>query len=200
MDRRDATEHSAKKFKFDEDGNMVQEEIVIDVPEPLQPVYEEPVVNEKDLKKRSLKLQKRERMREKRFNDAVKIVDQVFEAVGEEGVEVAVEVKVSNEAQQEPQKENSSSLESQKENISIDIEKQPEVIQKEIEAFEKVASADSKKQKIEPPKEEETKASKAKDAALAYLIQFINDKPNWKFQKVRQTWILRNLYFNNQVL
>ena len=32
-----------------------------------------------------------------------------------------------------------------------------------------------------------------------YLNLFLNDKKNWKFQKLRQTWILQNLFFQHQM-
>lgn len=41
--------------------------------------------------------------------------------------------------------------------------------------------------------------SKAKTAALQYLDTFIKEKANWKFQKVRQVWILQNMYFSKQM-
>ncbi|KAH6564705.1 hypothetical protein BASA50_009465 [Batrachochytrium salamandrivorans] len=40
---------------------------------------------------------------------------------------------------------------------------------------------------------------KAKQAALEYLDLFINNRKQWKFQKVRQIWILRNLYYQAMV-
>jgi hypothetical protein len=46
---------------------------------------------------------------------------------------------------------------------------------------------------------EETKESLARKLALQYLETFIVDKATWKFQKVRQTWILRNLYYQHQI-
>ncbi|KAL5034790.1 hypothetical protein BDV3_004309 [Batrachochytrium dendrobatidis] len=40
---------------------------------------------------------------------------------------------------------------------------------------------------------------KAKQAAMDYLDLFINNRKQWKFQKVRQIWILRNLYYQAMV-
>lgn len=45
----------------------------------------------------------------------------------------------------------------------------------------------------------ETKESKARQEALAYLDLFVQDKAKWKFQKVRQVWILQNMYFAHQM-
>jgi hypothetical protein len=47
--------------------------------------------------------------------------------------------------------------------------------------------------------DEQEKNNFAREAALNYLNTFVNDKPNWKFQKVRQTWILRNLYYQHEI-
>ncbi|KAI8924478.1 hypothetical protein BC831DRAFT_465556 [Entophlyctis helioformis] len=46
---------------------------------------------------------------------------------------------------------------------------------------------------------DESEASKGKQAALEYLDMFTNNRKMWKFQKVRQIWILRNMYYPSLV-
>ncbi|KAI9096511.1 hypothetical protein DFS34DRAFT_144474 [Phlyctochytrium arcticum] len=41
--------------------------------------------------------------------------------------------------------------------------------------------------------------AKRRQAAIDYLQLFVNDKPNWKFQKVKQVWILRNMWYPHQI-
>ncbi|TPX71777.1 hypothetical protein SpCBS45565_g00855 [Spizellomyces sp. 'palustris'] len=41
--------------------------------------------------------------------------------------------------------------------------------------------------------------SKRRQAAVEYLQQYVTDRENWKFQKVRQVWILRNLWYTHQL-
>lgn len=43
-------------------------------------------------------------------------------------------------------------------------------------------------------KEHAEKAGTAKVAAVDYLKQWKNDRETWKFQKVRQVWLLQNMY------
>jgi hypothetical protein len=66
-------------------------------------------------------------------------------------------------------------------------------------AEEKQESASQEPESKAPEAEESIKNTKARDAALGYLEQFVKDRKNWKFQKVRQTWILRNLYYQHQI-
>ena len=47
--------------------------------------------------------------------------------------------------------------------------------------------------------DQEIVTSKAKTAALEYLSLFIKNKEKWKFQKVRQIWLLQNMYFSIQL-
>ena len=35
--------------------------------------------------------------------------------------------------------------------------------------------------------------------AIAYLLQWNDNKAKWKFQKVRQVWLLQNMYDKSQV-
>ena len=67
-----------------------------------------------------------------------------------------------------------------------------------------IKQENEKELKTNDTQNEETKKTKdtdnAKEFALKYLEQFIVDKANWKFQKVRQKWILQNLYYQHQVL
>lgn len=58
---------------------------------------------------------------------------------------------------------------------------------------------DKEMEKIDNPATAVTTESKAKTAALHYLDTFTKDKANWKFQKVRQVWILQNMYFSKQM-
>ena len=45
----------------------------------------------------------------------------------------------------------------------------------------------------------ENAGEKARLAALQYLDQWTNDKSNWKFQKLRQIWLIENMYFSHQL-
>ncbi len=49
--------------------------------------------------------------------------------------------------------------------------------------------------------QEGTKApdSSAKDQAINYLRTWKSDRSNWKFNKVRQVWLLKNMYKESQV-
>lgn len=51
----------------------------------------------------------------------------------------------------------------------------------------------------EKEEDEAPAISKAKTAALDYLTVFTLDKSKWKFQKVRQIWLLQNMYFSKQM-
>eukprot|EP01130_Rhizamoeba_saxonica_P011043 TRINITY_DN4572_c0_g1_i1.p1 TRINITY_DN4572_c0_g1~~TRINITY_DN4572_c0_g1_i1.p1 ORF type:complete len:129 (+),score=29.41 TRINITY_DN4572_c0_g1_i1:109-495(+) len=48
-------------------------------------------------------------------------------------------------------------------------------------------------QKFKDEKPEEEK-EEGPHAAITYLVKWKKDRENWKFQKVRQVWLLKNLY------
>ena len=51
-----------------------------------------------------------------------------------------------------------------------------------------------KKKNKEKEDEEVPVTPKAGDLSVDYLNLWKNDKKNWKFQKVRQTWLLQHMY------
>ncbi|CEG80960.1 hypothetical protein RMATCC62417_15219 [Rhizopus microsporus] len=60
---------------------------------------------------------------------------------------------------------------------------------------EQVSEKKTKKaKKLKAKKIEETKTDSKQKEAFEYLQLFVNDRKNWKFKKVLQTWILQNLY------
>ncbi|KAL5018847.1 hypothetical protein ScPMuIL_004569 [Solemya velum] len=59
----------------------------------------------------------------------------------------------------------------------------------------KKKKAEEKKNK----KELDEKKESAKTPALEYLKQWKSDRKNWKFQKVRQVWVLQHMYDDAQI-
>ncbi|KAI9015078.1 hypothetical protein BC832DRAFT_187983 [Gaertneriomyces semiglobifer] len=49
------------------------------------------------------------------------------------------------------------------------------------------------------PETQSAGASKRRDLALQYLDTYTHSRPSWKFSKLRQTWILQNLYYSHQL-
>ncbi|KAI8911512.1 hypothetical protein EDD86DRAFT_202598 [Gorgonomyces haynaldii] len=86
-----------------------------------------------------------------------------------------------------------------------------ETLEEEKQEQEEAKEEQKEEQKEEePPKKKKKKSKKKKQAvpepesngreqALSYLSLFINSKSDWKFQKVRQMWILQNLYYPNMM-
>lgn len=75
--------------------------------------------------------------------------------------------------------------------------------QKESKSKESKESKRSKKDKLDtaiPTPEKKTKirtpksADKPTPSYVNYLVQYYNDKPNWKFNKAKQTDLLKNIY------
>ncbi|KAI8822103.1 uncharacterized protein EV422DRAFT_525666 [Fimicolochytrium jonesii] len=52
---------------------------------------------------------------------------------------------------------------------------------------------------VAPPTAEKASDRKKRDAALEYLRLYVQNRSEWKFQKVRQVWILRNMWYSNQM-
>lgn len=67
-----------------------------------------------------------------------------------------------------------------------------------IEKIMKKKKAAKKLLKAEGEEDKEVGVS-AQIASLEYLRQWKNDKGNWSFQKVRQVWLLRNMYNKKMV-
>jgi WKF domain len=174
----------AKKIRFDDEGNM--EDVVVEPVTEVQRV--EPVFDEgKQAKKMDMKLKKKEKHRMRRLKEAV--ADKVVEV---EGSADKADVPVT-----EPEEQPEAKIEESKEEVAKAAEeKTEETVEVKGESNDKTETKDTITDK-EP--EKETKATRAKDAALYYLHLFTEDKSKWKFKKVRQAWILRNLYYEKQI-
>ena len=72
-------------------------------------------------------------------------------------------------------------------------EKKEEKKEKKEEKKEEEKKEDKENEKAPEKEGDESSVSKL-DKALLYLDAWANDKPNWKFQKVRQTFLLQHLY------
>lgn len=68
-----------------------------------------------------------------------------------------------------------------------------------IEKIMKKKKAAKKLLKAEGEEDKEVGVSAQIAASLEYLRQWKNDKGNWSFQKVRQVWLLRNMYNKKMV-
>ena len=70
-------------------------------------------------------------------------------------------------------------------------------------SFSLISGKKKKVAKEAPPVEEKNEESESEDAeppAITYLLAWKEDKKKWKFKKLRQTWLLQNMYNKNKVL
>lgn len=160
----------AKKLKFGEDGQVAE------TIEGIEPELK-PIVKQEPKKQNSQnKIEKRKKLMIKKVNEEKTYHDLQF---GNKIVTESLKVPTVTEAVSDAKK------------------KKPKKAKK---AKNTKDSEPSEHNNIDESKEGiESKNSIAKSAAYAYLVSFVNDKANWKFQKVRQTWILRNLYYQHQI-
>ncbi|KAJ2997345.1 hypothetical protein HDV02_005617 [Globomyces sp. JEL0801] len=164
-----------KKLRFDEEGEVKETiEGVLEVETPVETagLTEE----QKELKLQS-KLSKRNRLRKKKVQK-----------------EVAFHKALFGDKEEATKSANSETVQAE---VSPDLKSADATDSKKKEKSSKVVESKEKESKDVTVSED--KETKAKKASLYYLSQFINDKQNWKFQKVRQTWILRNLYYQHQI-
>jgi len=144
-------------------------------------------------KKRSKKIQ------EKRKRSRTKIVEKKKRLRQElkEKKELDEEEKAKNVGNKEGHdgNENGSMIGTESEHTegNHEPEKKAEKEKKEEKKENKEEKEDKGNEK--PPEKEGDESSVSKlEKALLYLDTWANDKPNWKFQKVRQTFLLQHLY------
>jgi hypothetical protein len=65
---------------------------------------------------------------------------------------------------------------------------------------EKTDAENPEGEQEQPQTQPDQKSNKTKFLASSYLQQWKYEKDSWKFQKVRQVWILRNMWFSKMVL
>ncbi|KAJ3319886.1 hypothetical protein HDV06_005862 [Boothiomyces sp. JEL0866] len=189
----------AKKLRFDEDGQVA--ETIQGVAEyPKEP---EQADEEKRAKIIELKKEKRERLRNKLVEQEQKFHAALFgnKEDKQEEREEKKEEEQSNKGEDQLKKgeEQSNKGEEQSNKGEDQLKKGEEQSNKGEELPKKKKKKNKKNKKKAPEATSTDKETSAKDAALAYLMTFIENKDQWKFQKVRQTWILQNLYYQHQI-
>lgn len=74
-----------------------------------------------------------------------------------------------------------------------------EVLEKQEFPIKRVSSKKKKKVKKEDDEDNDEQKEVAKDAAIEYLNLWKDNRDEWKFKKVRQTWLLQNMYEKEKV-
>jgi hypothetical protein len=160
----------AKKLKFGEDGQVAE------TIEGIEPEMKSLVKLEPKKQNKQNKIEKRKKLMIKKVNQEKTYHNLQFGNTTE--ATEAAKVPTVAEAVSDTKKK-----------------KKAKKNKKEPKLAEDVIAEESNEMKVESTEKSEI----ARDAAYVYLASFVNDKANWKFQKVRQTWILRNLYYQHQI-
>ncbi|KAK3089045.1 hypothetical protein FSP39_000385 [Pinctada imbricata] len=104
-----------------------------------------------------------------------------------------------SEKKKDPEESKNSDGQLAKEGSDVDI-KTSKVKSNKAKRKEKKKKRRRKKiAKEEEDEEDDSKEGTAQTAALEYLRLWANNKKEWKFQKVRQVWLLNNLFSNEKV-
>eukprot|EP00744_Colponema_vietnamica_P017154 GILI01024076.1.p1 GENE.GILI01024076.1~~GILI01024076.1.p1 ORF type:complete len:228 (-),score=90.08 GILI01024076.1:320-1003(-) len=143
-------------------------------------------------------------LKKKRTEENESVAEQQEEV---EKVEKKVEKKVQKKRKLEEEETPSAPVaKSKKQKVSIET-KAPAPVQESTEADEDESEKKKRKRKKKGGKNKGGKNNKpadqdpgkVKEAALEYLHQWRDDKEAWKFQKVRQTWLLKNMFNDSMV-
>lgn len=165
------------KLVFDDEGNAQES-----APAPVE-IPDTEKLQEKLRKKQERKRLVRDRMRESKFTKATKAAEP----------DIVANVLKADDSEKEIAAKNGSAPAAMEE-AAVQADDNERVAGESETAKRNDDTVETTKDTAE-----ESVVSKAKQQALAYLDLFIEDKPNWKFNKLRQTWILRNLYYQNEM-
>ncbi|KAI8494722.1 hypothetical protein Bbelb_273270 [Branchiostoma belcheri] len=79
----------------------------------------------------------------------------------------------------------------------------PEEVRKMERKLKKMRKKEAKKSALPVPQEPVVKEEEKKESVVhlgsVYLQTWKSDRPNWVFRKVRQVWLLRNMYNTDKV-
>lgn len=210
-----------KKIRFGDDGEEV---LVVDQSDELTAVTEDNAKHQARETMLEKKLIKKQKLREKRLADAIKLLsdsmkvqsreksvnDEVVDKKEPVNHEVADKKEPVNHEMADKKEPGNHEVADKKEVSEGKIKKlnrKKAMIQKrKLEALEgeKENNKKSKENRVEvfddpKCKEKILVEDKRKEEALLYLEKFINNRNEWKFKKRLQIWILRNIYYENEI-